>query len=180
MKTYGVYSAEHFSYKKLIWTQFNRIKGNLSDHQRWCAATPLTALPKRTASAAVRAARYTADWACQCRAQASDRHPPAAYGSGAEVVEVHPPGMCCSKRPFSSHGRSRRPWSDFLQGYLTFCLGLAAAAAAAAAGGGDAHSESFYRCKMDLCAGPQSPQGSAGPGIILRRQSLSVIKRDKS
>lgn len=79
-------------------------------------------------------ARYTADWASQCREQAADRHPPGVYGFGAAVVDFHPPGTCCSKRPSLSHGWSRRPWSDFLRGYLTFRLGLAASAAA----GGDA------------------------------------------
>lgn len=49
-------------------------------------------------------------------------------------MDFHPPGTCCSKRPSLSHGWSRRPWSDFLRGYLTFRLGLAASAAA----GGDA------------------------------------------
>lgn len=38
---------------------------------------------------------------------------------------------------------------------------------------------SFYRCKVDLCGGPQNPQGSAGPGIILRRHTQSVMIRDK-
>ncbi|KAK5899508.1 hypothetical protein CesoFtcFv8_008984 [Champsocephalus esox] len=83
----------------------------------------------------------TADWAGQCRARAADRHPPAVYGSGAAVAEVHPRGTCCTKKPSSRPGRSCRPWRDFLQGCLTFCLGMAAAG------------WSFGQCKVDLCAG---------------------------
>lgn len=49
---------------------------------------------------------------------------PAVCGSGAAVAEVHPPERCCWKRPFSSHIRSRRPWSDFLRSSLTFRLEL--------------------------------------------------------
>lgn len=49
---------------------------------------------------------------------------PAVYGSGAAVLEVHPRGRCCRMRPFSSHSRSHRPWSDFLRSSLTFRLGL--------------------------------------------------------
>lgn len=51
-------------------------------------------------------------------------YPPAVCGSGAAVAEVHPPEWCCWKRPFSSHIRSRRPWSDFLRSSLTFRLEL--------------------------------------------------------
>lgn len=51
-------------------------------------------------------------------------YPPAVCGSGAAVAEVHPPERCCWKRPFSSHIRSRRPWSDFLRSSLTFRLEL--------------------------------------------------------
>lgn len=110
--------------------------------------------------------------------KARTRHPPAVYGSGAAVVVVRPQETCCSKKPFSNHGRSRRPWTDILPGYLPFCLGLTAASAAARRGCGAAGEGSFCRCKVDICAGPQSPKGSAGPRIILRRHSQSVIRRD--
>ena len=90
------------------------------------AATPLPAPPSSCRRSASAAARYAADWAGRCRRSgaAAEGHPPAGYGSGAAVVEVHPRGSCCSKRPFSSHCRSRRPWrSDFLRSSLTSCLG---------------------------------------------------------
>lgn len=49
---------------------------------------------------------------------------------------VHPRETCYRRRPFSGQSRSRRPWRDFLRGFLTFCLGMPAAAAAAAATAG--------------------------------------------
>ncbi|KAM7394202.1 hypothetical protein PAMP_021015 [Pampus punctatissimus] len=127
----------------------------------------------RAASAAVWTALYTADWASQCREQAADRHLPALYGSGAAVV-VHHLGTCCSKRPFSSHCRSRRPWRDFLQGCLTFCLGLTAA-------GGDAV-RSFYRCKVDFYAGLRINKARRGPASFcgVRWSLCSNVKISKT
>lgn len=95
--------------------------------------TPFTVFPKCTASTAVSAPAYTPDWTSQCREQLAYRHPPAVYGSGAAAA-VLPRGLCCLTRPFSSLGRSRRPWSDFLRGSLTFCRGVAAGGDAVSVG----------------------------------------------
>lgn len=158
------------SYKLLLAANLNQ-----SAHERRCAKARqrlLTVVPEQhTASAAVWAAGYTADWARQRRD--ADRHPPVVYGSGAAVVEVHSRGTCCRRRPFSSHSRSRRPWSDFPRGSLTFCLRMPAA-------GGDAVSEGpFIPVQGGSLYGPQNPNGSARPGFMVRGQRQSVIKRDR-
>lgn len=143
-----------------------------SSRARMCchAATPLSVFPaqRSISSGSVCSARYRADSASECRD--ADRHPPAVCGSGASVVEVHLRGTCCWMRPFSNQSRSRRPWSDFLRGSSTFCLGMPAAA------GG----EGPVFPQGGSLFGPQSVDGSAVPGIIVRRQKQSAIKRDRN
>lgn len=85
-------------------------------------------------------------------------NPPAVSGPGAAVAAVHPPGRCCWKRPFSSHTRSRRPWSDFLRSSLTFRLELRPPAVGWKAVGRGS----------PMSRGSQKTDGSAGPGIPVR------------
>lgn len=86
-------------------------------------------------------------------------------------MDFHPRGTCCSKRPSLSHGWSRRPWSDFLRGYLTFRLGLAASA------GGD--TGVLYPTHCGFLCTPQHPRRPAEPGIIMRREKVFDQARQK-
>lgn len=93
-------------------------------------------------------------------------YPPAVCGSGAAVAEVHPPERCCWKRPFSSHIRSRRPWSDFLRSSLTFRFELWLRAVGCVSG----------QTRVAE-PGSQNPGSSAGPGITVRILRQSENKR---
>lgn len=132
----------------------------------------LTALPKRTASAAVRDARYTADWASQCR-------------ESRLRTDTHLPYTVLVQRWWRSTlgGRVAR------RGHFQVTVG--AAAPGVTFFGATWHSVSgwllleavsegsFCRCKVDLCAGLRIQKARRGPGSFLQRQRQSVMRRDK-
>ena len=131
-KTDVIFLCTHVFFFFLLAANLNTIYRNnlrLSAPMWSSAATPLPAPPPPPPPTGAQhqqrlVTRLTGPVDAERSGAAADGHPPAGYGSGAAAAEVHPRGSCCSKRPFSSHCRSRRPWrSDFLRSSLTSCLG---------------------------------------------------------